>query len=479
MSTYVWIQHGGEHTWLPNVANELRQMGIELAFVTTLLEGHNEIEKNGLHSTFISPEVHGRLEPLSTEELEELDQRYGPPCFQSIIDGDIHLELLYGNDRNEKCQVIGRAFRFWERYLESHPVDAFIVRETASFATRTAYAVAKKKRAPVLFRFDSGPSDDYFTLTDIDEEQCWQELVTELEPGLVELNSNERAQVDDMIERRIPPPTGPVRFRNGGVPLHQLPRAYLASLASERRHVFSQDPIGLAQIRMSRKFLVQRSLWRFTRRFFPYDQMVQEKFVYLPLYYVDEGMTRARYRFWAKNTFSLVEEIAASLPEGYHLYLKEHPGVPGDHSYQSLSQLRKIERVRIIDPNTHGYDLIKKSSSVVAIQGTTPWEAFLLKKPVVLVSSEVFYAKSRLVYKVKDICELNKVLSEALRAGDAIYDRNENEWYAFIYTVMKTAIEAKVISYTFPFYRPTTDRETNLKIAEGIANKGKRAYSGA
>ena len=466
-----WIQHGGEAPWVQQIAQALREHDIHVKFVATLRATHEEYLENGFESYFIS-QIFGDAEYFSAEDLAKLDRKYGPPLIKAIVDSDVHLTLLFGKNEDRKKQIIARAYKFWEQFLEEHPTDYFIVRETATFVTRTAYNIARTRGKPLLMRPDLAPDDSHFVMCDVGEEHCWQELLQAIEGGYKPLTDAQRKQALELVAARMKSNEGPARLRKI-VPPKLFPRKYLTSWLAERSFRLSEDPIAIAEKRLERKFMVHRSLWNITRRLFPYAQPTNEPYVYFPLFFEDEALTLANYRYWAKNMLSLVKEIAASLPEGYYLYVKEHPGVPGEISVSRLRALQRIPKVKVIDPIVQGQALIKGCQAIIVLQGTAGWEAFLNRKPVIVLSAATFYSYSRLVYKVKDICKLSEILCKALTEGDAIYKRMEGEWLWFIHCVLSSLASGTFYRYEPPYFTPV-NLENSKRIADGIAEKMKR-----
>ena len=142
-----WIQHGAEQPWAKQVATFLAELDVHVRFVSTLEATHHQYIEDGFESHFIS-EVFGWNRSYSRDELADLDLRYGPPGLRAISHSDVHLNLLFGNDEAAKEQIIARAYHFWERLLDEHDIDYLIMRDTGSFATRTAYNIGRARGKP-------------------------------------------------------------------------------------------------------------------------------------------------------------------------------------------------------------------------------------------------------------------------------------------------------------------------------------------
>lgn len=465
-----WIQHGGEAPWVQQIARALSEHDIHVKFVTTIRATHEEYLKNGFESHYIS-QIFGSEERFSAEDLAKLDKKYGPPLIKSIVDSDVHLTLLFGKNEDRKKQIIARAYKFWEQFLEEHPTDYFIVRETATFATRTAYNIARTRGKPLLMRPDIGPADAYFTMCDIGEHYCWEELLNSLKTGVRELEPKEREDVIGLIKERTKRKELPPQIRNI-YDFRQTLIRLIKTLVEEIRTKFTKDPVWKAGLRLYRENLVKRALWRYiTLKIFPYDRPEDERYVYFPMYFENETMTLANHHFWAKNQMALIREIATSLPEGYHLYVKEHPSVPGEFSFFELRRIKNIAGVKLMHPLTSSQALIMQSSAVVVLSGSAGWEAFLHRKPVIALGSHL-YTCSRLVNKVRDITELQDMLGKVLSAGDDLYDKHEKEWLWYIHCLLTSSREGTWVTYEPPYF-DRMNQENISKLVDGIAAKMK------
>jgi hypothetical protein len=110
---------------------------------------------------------------------------------------------------------------------------------------------------------------------------------------------------------------------------------------------------------------------------------------------------------------------------------------------------------------------MRRAEAVFVLQGTAGWEAFLLKKPLVVFESDPYYSHSRLVFKFKDITETQALVADALRNGSSIYDHKEDEWYWFIDCVLRSSLPGSFFRYEFPYYS-----EDNLElVADGLAKR--------
>jgi len=206
-------------------------------------------------------------------------------------------------------------------------------------------------------------------------------------------------------------------------------------------------------------------IWKYiTQVFFKYDlPKDDDKFIYFPIFSGEEASYIVNDHYWARNEVSLIKEIAESLPMGHLLYVKEHPFNPGDLTYWQLKELKKVSNIRVLHPSISSHELIDASAGVFVLQGTTGWESFLIKKPVISMSNP-YFSYSSLVYTVDRPSDLEAVIRRMLENGNSIYKDNEDEWMWFIHAVISTCGQGRTLRSQPPFGY-VEDEENATKIA--------------
>lgn len=140
------------------------------------------------------------------------------------------------------------------------------------------------------------------------------------------------------------------------------------------------------------------------------------KFVYVPLQYQPECTTSTLGGIFADQIL-MIETLSAALPEGWKIYVKEHPGqwLPrGLNFFSSRYQgyyrvIAKIPHVQIVPITTNTYELLKKSQAVATATGTAGWEGLLRLKPA-LIFGYPWYQHCPGVFKIADTDSCRKVL---------------------------------------------------------------------
>ena len=97
----------------------------------------------------------------------------------------------------------------------------------------------------------------------------------------------------------------------------------------------------------------------------------------------------------------IIKMLSETLPEGWYLYVKEHPAqfdINNDTSYYHMydmplfktkkfyKKISSMSNVKVIQHSTKSVDLIRGSQAVASIQGTVLLESVLEKKPMLAFS---------------------------------------------------------------------------------------------
>ncbi len=461
-----FVQHASEYPLFIPLVRELVKQGVEPVFVCKTPEVHVEYQKAGFASTFIS-EIFRDTTNVSRQEKEECDAMYGPPGIKEVCVSDLHLEAFFGSDENAKESLVVQAIKFWEAFFDAQKIEYLIMRETATFATRTAYVVAKKRGIPFM-QLSVGPADDTFCMLDVGESYAWRDLVTGVtQKTHFPLSVSQKEEVKTFIASRL--------HKENTLPLRYVPPALFSSLHKlagtwlyDTKKNRQENPIKVASMIKSRKDFLKKLYWKYwTRPLFRYDQVEDEKYVYFPFYSGNETNYLTMDHHWSIEQIALIKEVALSLPSGYSLYVKEHPFNPGYFTYPELREMQRIPNVKVLPPTLSTFDLIEKCSGIVTLEGTVGWEGFLAQKPIVCLGMLPYYAYSPLVYSVGNIGSLTQVLWQSLRAGSTVYTENQEEWLWFIYQVISTCSQGSLVRL-HPPYGFSDDSENARKMAEQI-----------
>jgi len=139
-------------------------------------------------------------------------------------------------------------------------------------------------------------------------------------------------------------------------------------------------------------------------------------FVYYPLHTEPERALSIAAPFYT-NQIEVITHIAKSLPVGYNLYVKDHPGMsfkagPG-RTISFYNQIMDLPNVKLLHPEVSQDEILKSCSLVITINGTTGLEAAFYGKPA-LTLVETLYSHLPSVITIKTPEDLPHAIIQAL-----------------------------------------------------------------
>lgn len=193
-----------------------------------------------------------------------------------------------------------------------------------------------------------------------------------------------------------------------------------------------------------------------------------KKFIFVALHYQPECATSPLGGVFVDQIL-LIETLAAALPEGWIIYVKDHPlqwhprGVNfTSYRYRGYyEQIAKIKNVFLAPIETNGYQLIKNSQAVATVTGSSAWEGILRGKPA-LVFGYPWYGECPGIFKVKDADTCREALKR-IAAGGAV--KNENI-IKYLYAFDRVSFVGYLDSFRQAISKlsPKENRERFLKV---------------
>jgi hypothetical protein len=162
----------------------------------------------------------------------------------------------------------------------------------------------------------------------------------------------------------------------------------------------------------------------------------ERPFVYFPLHVTDDYKIK-RVIPHCVDQAALIELVAASLPEGVDLVIKEHPMSIGRNPLALLRRLRQVENVRLVGPYASSHDLIRRSAAVAVISSTVGLEALLHGRPV-LTLGQPFYSGLGVTLDVDSFREVPSKVIELLR-----FEPDRERTLRFLHAAMRRCYEGK------------------------------------
>lgn len=137
-------------------------------------------------------------------------------------------------------------------------------------------------------------------------------------------------------------------------------------------------------------------------------------YYFYPLHLEPEAVVLYHAHGLYANQVKLIQNIAAQLPPGVLLYVKDHPHDHGYRSAEDYLALKSVPNIRLLDTSISGKQVVANSQGVITMTGTAGFEALLLGKPV-FTFGKTFYSAAPGVVLLHHVRDLRERLYAALK----------------------------------------------------------------
>ena len=180
------------------------------------------------------------------------------------------------------------------------------------------------------------------------------------------------------------------------------------------------------------------------------EELVKLNYIYFPLHKEPE-LAQNFLDPHIYNQYEVVKLLSLYTPFNYKLFVKEHRLNHGRRTKEFLEKITNFYNVEIINPFDNQFKYLKNANLVIADNGTSGWEAMILKTPVLNISKAFYNAivKNRNKdFSVMDSDILN-VLKKKKCPSDfeiaSLYDAEKNNCYEESLSGIKKSLN-KIIS---------------------------------
>ncbi|MHB8754659.1 MAG: capsular polysaccharide export protein, LipB/KpsS family [Candidatus Acidiferrales bacterium] len=182
--------------------------------------------------------------------------------------------------------------------------------------------------------------------------------------------------------------------------------------------------------------------------------------VYFPLHVQPEFTTDVRAPFFT-NQVALIESISGSVPIGYRVMVKEHPGMKGERTLGYYRQIKRICNVQLLSPSVDSHQVIQQSDAVLTITGSSAWEAILYGKPVIAFGP-LCYGFGDLVHCCDNVAHLPAILRSAIHG----LKPHQSEVLRMVWSFLASAYD---LQWGDPIRNPQiTERANVTRISDAI-----------
>jgi hypothetical protein len=446
------------------ISDKLQKKGLKINFVTYFRECYLFLKKKSKECIYLAGEIDKyKIRGDLKKRLMKIERKYDIPSLELLLVGD----LEHSRMRREKAYTtMLKNFYFWEDYLRKNKVD-FIIGGVERFVNMVPQAVCKKHKTqfiallaeplPGRFVISKDVSGHYSCLDEYWERNRSRKLTKKERKNAMLFIKSFRQNVD-----KIP-------FIAGLFSKPRIDAKRIKFFLDRARVSWSMEKGKNPYMSVSKggyRYLLRIVSARVEKKYYSkFDP--NEKYVFYPMHDPYDGNLLARAPQYINQLF-VMENISRSLPAGYQLYVKTHPGNIGAIPLEELKKITKLPNVRLLSPYENSLKIIKNSACVITINSTVGWEAMLLKKPVINLG-RAFYEVSGLTYPVRDLYKLPETIKLALRVNPV----KEEMLLKFVSAIKAVTYPGDLVRTTL-YYSDETRveeilRDENLeKVAEGI-----------
>lgn len=368
---------GFESAFYGQVADGLARRGHEVEHLTYSRLAARRLTAGGRPARALA-DLLPALGPVDvTAERRRIEARYGE-TLRSAWETD---PACAGRPEAWCDEQAVRHYLAVERLLDDCRPDAVIPEVGVELVRTVVHRVALDRGIPTLFLFYTifpRPLRLYI-------DTMHAPIVAPAE--LRELTAAEGAEVDEFVAGFTAAAQPIRRHRRHGLTSRRLSRlaGYVAARAATDRDNLYLAP-GSWLTGHAREWVRRRAAARLYR---PLPSPVTA-YVYFPLHVADDYKIRRVVPHLADQA-AIVKRLAAALPPGVELVVKEHPLSIGRNPLPWLRGLAALPGVRLVGPHASSHDLVRGAQAVAVIGSTVGLEALLYGKPVLTIGRP-FYA---------------------------------------------------------------------------------------
>lgn len=364
-----------------------------------------------------------RLHPSSvadTDTLKAIDELFiqqsgGAFNLNGAIQSDRGFALL---SLEEAQRLTVTYYRFWSEFLDHHDAN-IVLHETCSlmFNFVAAMLCAQRKGHYLYSIMALGPGKGYkhllmsgfdFTCPDLD--RALEAIQTAALP------IDEQACQAYLDEFR----SSFSVFLGGAFKRPSLAKITLVAWRDRLRQLMHGVPhdrvldnidYWSAMRRAAQRKAANLRRYRKEVRFDDFD--TSQPYYFYPLHLEPEAVVLYHAHGLYTNQVKLIQNIAAQLPPGVFLYVKDHPHEHGYRSADDYLALKSVPNIRLLDTSIPGKQVVAHSQGVITLTGTAGFEALLLGKPV-FTFGKTFYTPAPGVELLRHVRDLRERLYAAL-----------------------------------------------------------------
>ena len=328
---------------------------------------------------------------------------------------------FYHFSEEQKLSIVEQSCKFFEKTLDEIKPDFLIMGITTLLHNHIFYKICKTRGIRILMIRPSFLAGKYIISNSIDnfENNVLEKKFNfhnnlELRNYLKNYNSTEQAKFVR------------TNFQNSTIQYLKAILKYIFSQNSNPKTHFTY--LGRTKLRVIRKMILYTLKTKIRKSFIDKNLLHEiEKnhpYIYFPLQITEERSLSLAAPTYT-NQIEVIKNILNHLPNGYKLYIKEHPmmSLRGWRSINDYKEIINLPNVKLFHPDLKSELLIKNSSLVITISSTSGIEAAFLEKPSIILS-DVDYRLISSVKKMDSFNNLSNLVNSSLNTKPNIDDIN-------------------------------------------------------
>jgi len=368
-------------------------------------------------------------------------------------------------------RMLAAVRQFWNDLLDEIQLDA-IVGEIACATEWVAWSLAHRMEIHYLVPYPTPVANKCFFLASPDG--VWEPMERVFEhAGDGGLSSRQTQIADEFVRqfraKKTKPPFLSGAQRSPLIPnLRELIRR--VTRIAFRFQTFAEDgPYEIGSYHGTPPWIpVWEDTMRIARHAISEAAIFERKIaegpkVYFPLHVQPEFTTDVRAPFFT-NQIALIENISKSMPIGYRLIVKEHPGMKGERNGGYYREIKKLRNVQLLSPSVDSHQVIQQSDVVLTITGSSAWEAILYGKPVIAFGP-LCYGFGDLIYRCNNVTDLPVILRRAIHGSKP----HHSQILRLVSSLLASAYE---LEWGDPIRNPQIAEQANVaKISDAIVKE--------
>ncbi len=410
----------------------------------------------------------GKYPPV--KELEPFDRAYHNPISEFSIE-IMHQIARNGNWNFEKrVNLYYTNLKYWDNFLETRKINCVVFSILPhEIYDYIIYLLCKKKNIKVCMNFTDGykhtvTSKAYYMLNSIDDhtKEVTKVLAkmkkdyVDISPEDIIISEYDKQTIEKIKQRFANADNSHMLLMNKGR-IEEIERYYGNPKLVIKNAKNSKDFFKNLLLASWAYIVGRQKTRKLVRKYEAFAVLpdFNEKYFFYAMHYQPEASSSPLGGIYA-NQLLAIQLIAHNLPEGYWLYVKEHPYQTSfNREVSYYEELKKIPKVKIISQKITSEILMKNALGMATLTGTVMFESQILQKPCLCLGYTHWEALSG-VYKIDTNEDCNKAISEIvagkakvttekelrlflLTMEEVCYDRaNETEYYNKILQYVKS-----------------------------------------